>query len=111
MLVSTAISTLRLSIERSDSSASTMSQSPLPHRAFGRSAATAPPTSQPGSRPAARRAATSIEAVVVLPCVPATAIVRLSAVSSHSSSARGRSRRLRARAAERSTLSAGTAEE
>ena len=54
--MSTAISTFRLSIERSDSSASTTSHSPLPHSAFARPAPTEPPTSQPGSRPAARSA-------------------------------------------------------
>ena len=87
--VNTPISTFRLNIERSDSSASTTSHSPC--------------------TPAARSACTSIDAVVVFPCVPATAIVRFSAVSSASNSARGRSGRPRSRAASRSGLSAGTA--
>ena len=71
-----------------------------PPLGVGQAAADRPPTSQPGSH-ARRRAAraTSIDAVVVLPCVPATAIVRRSAVSSPSSSARGRSGRPRSRAA------------
>ena len=62
-------------------------------------------------RRAARMAYTSIEAVVVLPWVPATATVRLRLVSSASSPARERSASPRSRAARRSTLSSGTAEE
>ena len=65
----------------------------------------------PGSRPAARRMCTSIDAVVVLPWVPATASVRFNAVSSPSNSARGRSGSPRSRAATRSGFSRGTAEE
>ena len=54
--------------------------------------------------PAPRSACTIIAEVVVLPCVPATAIVRLSALSSPSSSARGRSGSPRSRAATRSDV-------
>ena len=49
------------------------------------------PPASPGPSPAARSACTIIDEVVVLPWVPATAIVRRSALSSPSSAARGRS--------------------
>ena len=60
-----------------------------------------------GLEAAASSAWAIIDVVVVLPWAPATAIVRLSALSSRSSSARGWSRRPRSRAATRSGLSGG----
>ncbi len=107
--VSKPISSLRLNIERSDSSASTTNHSPSPHSAFGKPSPTGAPTSHPGRKPAERSACTIIDAVVVFPCVPATAIVRFISVNSPSSSARGRSLKPRSRAASRSGFSAGTA--
>ena len=66
------------SIERSDSSASTTSHSPAPQPALEPlpvGVLSSPPTSQLGSIPHARRMWTAMLVVVVLPCVPATAIV------------------------------------
>ena len=61
--------------------------------------------------PQPRSACTSMLDVVVLPCVPVTAIVGRSRVSSPSSSARCSSRSPRSRAAARSGFSGGIAEE
>src|SRR5689334_10020472 len=94
------------SSERSDSSASTTSHSPVPQPAFAPVERTSPPTRYDGSRPAPRRACTSMLAVVVLPCVPVTASVGFRRVSSPSRSARCSSR-----AVPRSGLSGGIADE
>ena len=61
--------------------------------------------------PQRSRTCATIEDVVVLPCAPATAIVRFSALSSASSSARGRSGSPRLAAAARSGLSGAIAVE
>ena len=99
------------SSERSDSSASTTSHSPAPQPAFEPVERTAPPTRYAGSMPQPRSACTSMLDVVVLPCVPVTAIVGRSRVSSPSSSARCSSRWPRSRATTRSGLSGGIAVE
>ena len=88
--------------ERSDSSASTTSQSPVPQPAFVPVVRSSPPMTYDGSQPARMSACAAIDAVVVLPCVPAIAIVRRSRDSSPSSSPRWISRRPRSRPAARS---------
>ena len=107
--VSSASSTFSSSSERSDSSASTTSHSPSLQWPFGRPPPIGAPISQPGSSPAPRSACTVIAAVVVLPWVPATAIVRRSPESSPSSRARGHSGIPRSRAPARSGFSGATA--
>ncbi len=90
--VTTAISGLSRSSERSDSSASTTSHSPLPQAAFVPVERTSPPTRYDGSIPHSISAWTAMLAVVVLPCVPVIAIVGFRRVSSPSSCARCSSR-------------------
>ena len=70
-----------------------------------------PPTTTVGSRRPSASTAATIEVVVVLPWVPATAIPYLSRISSASISARGITGTWRARAAATSTLSRATADE
>ena len=62
---------------RSLSSASATKISPLPWWALEPGASRSPPMAYDGSRPSAHSATASIEVVVVLPCVPATAIGRV----------------------------------
>ena len=57
------------------SSASTTNQSPLPHAAPPPISLTSPPMMNDGCHRASTRMSESIDDVVVLPCVPATAIV------------------------------------
>ena len=102
--VTTATSTSRARKLRSDSSASTTSQSPLPHAAFVPVVDSVPPMTYAGSRPQPSSAWATIEDVVVFPWAPATAIVRFSRVSSASRSARDRTRSPRSRAAATSGL-------
>jgi len=68
-----------------------------------------PPLMTVGSRPAASSIAAHIEVVVVLPCVPPTAIDHLRRISSASISARRTTGRCRSRAARSSGLSGFTA--
>ena len=95
--------------ERSDSSASTTSHSPAPQAALRPVVRSSPPMRYDGSSPIRSRACAAIELVVVLPCVPAMASVRFSALTSASSSLRCSSRSPRAAAAARSGLSAAMA--
>ena len=111
MFVTSAISAASCRNERSDSSASTTSQSPVPQPAFVPVVRSSPPMTYDGSQPARISACAAIEAVVVLPCVPAIAIVRRSRDSSPSSSPRWISRRPRARATARSGFEAPIAVE
>ncbi|CAB4586656.1 unannotated protein [freshwater metagenome] len=60
--------------EPSDSSASAMKIEPLPLCAFVPAVLIVPPIANEGSSPADCNATVSIAVVVVLPCVPATAI-------------------------------------
>ena len=84
---------------------------PAPQPAFEPVERTAPPTRYAGSMPQPRSACTSMLDVVVLPCVPVTAIVGRRRVSSPSSAARCSSRWPRSRATTRSGLSGGIAVE
>ena len=70
------------------SSASTTSHSPSPHAAPLPNSVMSPPMMNDGRRPASTRTSASIEDVVVLPWVPATATVRRVAVMAASTSAR-----------------------
>ena len=70
-----------------------------------------PPTTTVGSNPPSASTAATMEVVVVLPWVPATAIPYLSRMSSASISARGIVGIWRCRATWTSTLSLATAEE
>ena len=77
MFVTTATSRASLRNERSDSSASITAHSPAPQPAFVPAARSSPPITKAGSRPVSISASAAIEAVVVFPCVPLTAIVAL----------------------------------
>ena len=105
MLVTTATSRASFRKERSDSSASRTAHSPPPHAALVPSARSSPPIRKAGSRPASASASAVIEAVVVFPWVPATAIDRLSLLTSPSRSPRWRIRAPAARALRSSGLS------
>ncbi len=107
--MSTATLGASFSSERSDSSASTTSHSPAPQPALDPVDRTSPPTRYAGSSPQPRSAWTTMLDVVVLPCVPVTAIVGRSRVISPSRSARCSSRSPRSRAATRSGFSGGIA--
>ena len=74
--------------EPSDSSASATKYSPVPRWAFEPEALMVPPIAKEGSAPQACRATVSIEDVVVLPCVPATAMLIDSLISKASACAR-----------------------
>src|SRR5215208_1695333 len=111
MLVITATSRPSLRKERSDSSASITPHSPAPQAALVSAERSSPPIRKAGSRPAPRRTWATIEAVVVLPCAPLTAIVRFMRDSSPSRSARCRIAAPAARAAASSGLSSGIAVE
>ena len=89
MLVTTATVGLSFRKERSDSSASATMKSPLPRRAPEPSTPRRPPTTTVGSRPPLSSTRATIEVVVVLPWLPATATPYLSRISSASISARG----------------------
>ena len=111
MLVTTATSRSSLRKERSDSSASITAQSPAPQAALVPAERSSPPIRKAGSRPAPRSAWAAIDAVVVLPCAPPTAIVRFMRDSSPSRSPRCSTGRPAARAAASSGLSSGIAVE
>ena len=75
MFVTTATSRRSFRKERSDSSASITAHSPSPQAAFVPAARSSPPIRNAGSRPVSSRTSAIIEAVVVFPWVPLTAIV------------------------------------
>ena len=75
MLVTTPIWVGILMKVPSDSSASTIIQSPLPSRAFDPHSLMMPPVITVGSRPATLKTWAISEVVVVLPCVPVTETV------------------------------------
>ena len=83
--------------------------SPRPSRALLRTLLTTPPTMKVGSRPARANTAATKLVVVVLPCVPATAMARRKRINSPSICARGSSGMLAARAAASSGLASPTA--
>ena len=89
MFVTTAIVGVSLRNERSDSSASATRNSPLPSRAPEPRTPSRPPTTTVGSSPPRSSTSATIEVVVVLPWLPATATPYLSRISSASISARG----------------------
>ena len=109
--MTTAIVGVSCRNEPSDSSASATRNSPWPSRALEPRAVTRPPTTTVGSKPASASTAPTIDVVVVLPWVPATAMPYLSRISSASISARGITGTPRWRAAWSSALSRATAEE
>ena len=111
MVVTTAMVGASLRNEPSDSSASATRNSPWPSRALEPRWLTRPPTTIVGSRRPSASTAPTIEVVVVLPWVPATAMPYFSRISSASISARGIVGTWRWRAACTSTLSRETAEE
>ena len=89
MFVITAMTGSRFRNDASDSSASTTMNSPCPSLALAPAEFRRPPITKVGSRsPAARMLATRL-VVVVLPCVPATAMPRFRRISSASIKARG----------------------
>ncbi len=93
------------------SSASTTNQSPLSHTAPPPISFSSPPTMNDGRRPASISTRASIEDVVVLPWVPATATVRRTEAMAVRISARRSTRRPRSRAATTSGLVGGMAVE
>ena len=109
MFVTTASTGVRYRNDASDSSASTTMNSPLPSFALEPAASSRPPITNVGSIPASARTLATRLVVVVLPCVPATAMPCLRRISSASISARGTTGTCRARAAASSTLSCFTA--
>ena len=111
MLVITAIVAGSLTIVPSDSSASATIQSPLPWRALEPQALMMPPLTTVGSRPAVSSTCAISDVVVVLPCVPPTAIDHFRRISSPSISARRTTGISSLRAATTSGLSGFTAEE
>ena len=111
MLVITAIVAGSLTMVPSDSSASATIQSPEPCRALEPQALMMPPLTTVGSRPAASRICAISDVVVVLPCVPPTAIDHFRRISSPSISARRTTGMSNRRAATTSGLSGLTAEE
>ena len=72
----------------SDSSASTMNRSPAPWWALAPESLSSLPIANDGSAPQCWAAIVSIEVVVVLPCVPATATPRKPAITAARASAR-----------------------
>ena len=92
MFVTTATSRASFRNERSDSSASSTTQSPVPQPAFVPAERSSPPIRKPGSRPHSSSTWAAIDAVVVLPWVPEIAIARLSRETSPRRSPRWRSR-------------------
>jgi hypothetical protein len=109
MLVTTATSRASFKKERSDSSASITAHSPAPQAAFVPAARSSPPIRNAGSRPVSSSARAIIEAVVVFPCVPPTAIVLFIRDSSARRSPRWRTVACAALAASSSGLSSGMA--
>ena len=111
MLVTTATVGESFRNERSDSSASATMKSPLPSRAPEPSTPRRPPTTTVGSSPPLSRISATIDVVVVLPWLPATATPYLRRISSASISARGITGMPSRRASTTSGLSGRTAVE
>ena len=111
MLVTTAMVGESLRNERSDSSASATMNSPRPRRAPEPSTPSRPPTTTVGSRPPLSSTSATIEVVVVLPWLPATATPYLRRISSASISVRGITGMPRRRASTTSGFSGFTAVE
>ncbi len=111
MLVTTAMSGTTDRKVPSLSSASTTSHSPSSHTALVPISLTSPPMRKEGWTPASTSWRASIDAVVVFPWVPATAMHRRNEVSAARVSARERTGMPRRCASTRSGLSAPTAEE
>ena len=109
ILVTTASTGCRYRNEASDSSASTTMNSPAPSRALEPAASSRPPITKVGSSPPSASTLATRLVVVVLPCVPATAMPCRSRISSASISARGTTGIFFARAATTSGLSSLTA--
>ncbi len=89
MLVTTATTGCSTRNEASDSSASATRNSPLPRRALTPADSSRPPMTNVGSSPPSASTLAIRLVVVVLPCVPATAMPCFSRISSASISARG----------------------
>ncbi len=83
----------------------------MPRRALVPKESRRPPITHVGSSPASPSTAATSEVVVVLPCVPATAMPCLKRMSSASIIARGTTGTCASRAASTSGLSGFTAEE
>ena len=111
MFVTTATSRASFRNERSDSSASITAHSPAPQAAFVPAARSSPPITNAGSRPVSISASAAIDAVVVFPCVPLTAMVRFMRDSSPRRSPRWSTGVPASRAAASSGLSSGIAVE
>ena len=90
--------------EPSDSSASATKISPVPRCAFDPDAVIVPPIAKEGSAPHACKATASIDDVVVLPCVPATATLFDSDINTDKAPARVKTGRLSSLARKRSEL-------
>ena len=95
--------------DASDSSASATRNSPVPRRALASADTSLPPMTNVGSRPPSASTLAIRLVVVVLPCVPATAIPCFKRINSASISARGTTGMPFSRAATTSALSAATA--
>jgi hypothetical protein len=93
------------------SSASMTIHSPSPNAALLPTSFTSPPITKLGDHPARRRIRASIDALVVFPCEPATAIVLRVAASAASAAARCRTGIPRSIAVRSSTLRNGIAVE
>src|SRR5580700_9843349 len=88
------------------SSASATKSRPAPSSAPSPVSVRIPPMTYPGSAPQSRSTVVSMDVVVVLPCVPATAITRRPAMTEASAAARCMTRRPRRVASASSGLSA-----
>src|SRR5678815_4826525 len=109
MFVTTASTGARYKNDASDSSASTTMNSPLPNFACEPAASSRPPITKVGSMSASASTLATRLVVVVLPCVPATAMPCFKRINSASIIARGTTGILWARAATTSGLSSLTA--
>ena len=109
ILVTTAITGVKCRNEASDSSASATIYSPVPKRAFALAASSLPPITKVGSMPASFKMLAIKLVVVVLPCVPATAIPCLKRINSANINARGTTGIFWARAAITSGFASFTA--
>src|SRR3989339_1377400 len=109
MLVITAMIGCRYRTAASDSSAWATMNSPVPSLAFAPLLLSLPPITKVGSKPPLASTLAASEVVVVLPCVPATAMPWRRRINSASIIARGTTGMRRARAASTSGLSWPTA--
>ena len=111
MFVTTATSGSKTMNEPSLSSVSATKTSPLPWWALAPLVTRLPPTAKDGSSPQCCSATVSMDVVVVLPCVPATATLRYPRIRATSATVRGSTRKPRARASTSSGFDSGTAED